>query len=176
MIQLTARLLPSAESQQAIQDTFAEFQAACLWVHENTDKRECDRNEMRKESYHDLRRVTTMASSLCHHVFSVVSTYRQALEKLSDVALNVKSILFYDNSLTIMNSRQLSLCLADGRVEIDFDLPTPDDYLTLRDKNNTLKKADLYHDAGVWYLRLYLAPNHIVYSPEGVTYAQTEHS
>lgn len=172
MIQLTARLLPSPEASKALQDTFAEFQAACIWVHENTDQRECDRNELRKQSYHALRRVTTMASSLCQHVFSVVSTYRMALEKLSDVALNVKSILFYDNSLTVMNSRQLSLCLADGRVEIDFDLPTPDDYMTLRDKNNTLKKADLYHDQGVWYLRLYLAPNHIVYSPEGVTYAK----
>lgn len=172
MIQLTARLLPSAEASKALQDTFAEFQAACIWVHENSDPKESDSNELRKRSYHDLRRETTMSSSMCHHVFSVVSTYRQALEKLSDVALNVRSILFYDNSLTIINSRQLSLCLVDGRVEIDFDLPTPDDYLTLKSKSNSLKKADLYHDQGVWYLRLYLIPNHIVYSPEGVTYAE----
>lgn len=176
MIQLNARLLPTPESLQALQDTFAEFQAACIWVHTHTEEGESDANELRKAVYHELRRQTPMSSGLCSAVFNVVSTYRKASESLSDIALIVKKIVFYDNSLTIMNSRQLSICLADGRVQMDFDLPTPDDYLTLKNKSNTMKKADLYHDAGVWYLRLYLAPNHIVYSPDGVTYAKTEHS
>jgi len=172
MIQLTARLLPTPESLKALQDTFAEFQAACIWVHTHTHESECDSNELRKAAYHGLRRETTMSSGLCAAVFNVVSTYRKALESLSEVALSVKKIVLYDNSLTIMNSRQLTICLVDGRTQIDFDLPTPDDYLTLKSKSNSLKKADLYHDQGVWYLRLYLVPNHIVYSPEGVTYAE----
>jgi len=171
MIQLTARLLPSPEIAQALQDTFAEFQAACIWVHTHTESKELDARELQKAAYHELRRQTTMSSSLCHAVFAVVSIFRKASENLEDVALHIKKIVLYDNSITIINSRQLSLCLVDGRSEIDFDLPSPDDYLTLKNKANTLKKAELYHDAGVWYLRLFLAPNHIVYSPDGITYA-----
>lgn len=170
MIEVTARLLPSPDDLKVLHDTFAEVQAACLWVDEFEKSGETDANELRKKCYNTLRKQTLLGSAICNRVFDIVSTYRKAAERLADVSLLIKQISLYSNGITIHNSRQLSICLADdGRCMIDFDLPNPEDYSTV--KANRLKRGDLFCEDGVFYLRLNLVPNHIIYSPEGVSYA-----
>lgn len=172
MIEVNARLLPSEQDLKLLKDTFAEVQAACLWVNEFEQTGETDTQELRKKCYAPLRKQTLLGSALCHYVLDIVSTYRRANERLSDVPLLIKQISFYSNGLTIQNSRQLTVCLADdGRCALDFDLPKPEDYALV--KAHKLRRGDLYCQDGVFYLRLHLAPTHLAYDPtKGVSYGQ----
>ena len=172
MIEVTARLLPSEQDLKLLKDTFAEVQAACLWVHDFEKTGETDTQELRRKCYNSLRKQTLLGSALCTYVLDIVSTYRRANERLSDVPLLIKQISLYSNGITIQNSRQLSICLADdGRCSLDFDLPKPEDYAAV--KAHKLRRGDLYCQEGVFYLRLHLAPTHLSYHPtEGVSYGQ----